>query len=409
MLVRLADEGSRVALVLLALARTSSAAFGGALIAALMIPHVVAAPAMGAFADRVRRRRPLYAGAIAGYGSALAACGVLTGRVPAWLVLAIAAAGGCCAPLITGGLTGLLRDLVPATMRDRAYSLDAMSYNAAGICGPVAAGLLVTAFGPGPATLAVAASAVVGGLVLCTLPIAARETGPEAGPDANNAPSMVGGVVVMWRDPVLRAVTVATSFGMLGEGALPLVAALIAVDYHAGYAAGALLSAAAAGALVGALAYARRPAGADRAARVVMLGLVASGLPLLLVPLAGNVGLSLALFAVSGFFVGPQLSALFASRDQRAPAEFHTQVFTLGAGLKITAAALGAALAGAVASRGIGAESLVLAVAGLHIIAGGIGALLLRGRGHRPTGPPTPAAVSQVPVDGCSGDHVEKL
>jgi MFS family permease len=219
---------------------------------------------------------------------------------------------------------------------------------------------------------------------------------------------MVGGVVVMWRDPVLRAVTVATSFGMLGEGALPLVAALIAVDYHAGYAAGALLSAAAAGALVGALAYARRPVGADRAARVVMLGLVASGLPLLLVPLAGNVGLSLALFAVSGFFVGPQLSALFASRYQRAPAEFHTQVFTLGAGLKITAAALGAALAGAVASRGIGAESLVLAVAGLHIIAGAI-ALLLRGRGHRPAGPPTPAAVSQVPVDGCSGDHVEKL
>src|SRR2546429_8823675 len=39
-LVRLADEGSRVAVVLLALARTSSAAFGGALIAAVMIPHV---------------------------------------------------------------------------------------------------------------------------------------------------------------------------------------------------------------------------------------------------------------------------------------------------------------------------------------------------------------------------------
>src|SRR2546429_7760883 len=39
-LVRLADEGSRVAVVLLALARTSSAAFGGALIAAEMVPHV---------------------------------------------------------------------------------------------------------------------------------------------------------------------------------------------------------------------------------------------------------------------------------------------------------------------------------------------------------------------------------
>jgi hypothetical protein len=369
-----------VALVLLALARTSSAAFGGALIAAVMIPHVVAAPAMGALADRVRRRRPLYAGALAGYGAALAGCGVLAGRAPAALVLAIGAAGGCCAPLVTGGLTGLLRDLVPTGARNRAYSLDAMSYNAAGICGPVVAGLLVTAFGPGPATLVVAASAIVGGLVLCTLPIGAREPVP-----GDDRPSMLGGVVTVWRDRVLRAVTTATSVGMLGDGALPLVAALLATQYHAGWAAGALLSAVAAGALVGALAYARHPVGADRPARVVMLGLVAGGLPLLLVPVTGNVAVSLALFAVSGFFVGPQVSALFTSRDQQAPAEFHTQVFTFGAGLKITAAALGAALAGAVGSNGaggtgLGGNALVLAVAGCHIVAGGIGALLLRGR-----------------------------
>ncbi len=290
-------------------------------------------------------------------------------------MLAVGAAGGCCAPLVTGGLTGLLRDLVPAGARNRAYSLDAMSYNAAGICGPVVAGLLVTGFGPGPATLTVAAAAIAGGLVLCTLPIAAREPGA-----AGRRQPVLGGVAAIWRDPVLRAVTTATSVGMLGDGALPLVAALLAVHYHAGYAAGALLSAVAAGALVGALAYARRPVGADRPARVVMVGLVAGGLPLLLVPVTGNVAVSIALFAVSGFFVGPQVSALFASRDQQAPAEFHTQIFTFGAGLKITSAAVGAALAGALASNGAGGETLVLAVAGCHIVAGGIGALLLRGR-----------------------------
>lgn len=109
-----------------------------------------------------------------------------------------------------------------------------------------------------------------------------------------------------------------------------------------------------------------------------MIGLVAGGLPLLLVPLTGHLGLTLALFAGSGFFVGPQVSALFASRDQQAPAEFHTQVFTLGAGPKITAAALGTALAGLVASHWIGGEALVVAVAGCHITAGGLGALLLR-------------------------------
>lgn len=116
-----------------------------------------------------------------------------------------------------------------------------------------------------------------------------------------------------------------------------------------------------------------------------MLGLVAGGLPLLLVPLTGHLGLTLALFAGSGFFVGPQVSALFASRDQQPPAEFHTQVFTLGAGLKITAAALGAALAGLVASNRIGGEALVVAVAGGHIIAGGLGALLLRAGGRART------------------------
>lgn len=217
--------------------------------------------------------------------------------------------------------------------------------------------------------------------MLCTLPIAAREPGPGN----DRTPSMLGGVVVTWRYPVLRAVTAATSFAMLGDGALPLVAALLAVRYHAGYAAGAVLSAVAAGALVGALVYARRPVGVDRPARVVMLGLVAGGLPMLLVPLTGHLGLTLALFAGSGFFVGPQVSALFASRDQQAPAEFHTQVFTLGAGLKITAAALGAALAGLVASNRIGGEALVVAVAGGHIIAGGLGALLLRAGGRART------------------------
>ncbi|KUL22411.1 hypothetical protein [Actinoplanes awajinensis] len=60
---RLADEGARVAIVLLALERTGDARLGGLLVAALMVPHVLAAPLVGAAADRVRRRKPLYAAA----------------------------------------------------------------------------------------------------------------------------------------------------------------------------------------------------------------------------------------------------------------------------------------------------------------------------------------------------------
>jgi hypothetical protein len=46
-LIRLADEGARIGLVLLALERTNSAAVGGLLVAVLLVPQVVAAPAIG--------------------------------------------------------------------------------------------------------------------------------------------------------------------------------------------------------------------------------------------------------------------------------------------------------------------------------------------------------------------------
>ena len=49
------------------------------------------------------------------------------------------------------------------------------------------------------------------------------------------------------------------------------------------------------------------------------------------------------LFALSGVADGPLFGALLLTRQDRAPVEARSQVFTLGAGAKITAAALGAA------------------------------------------------------------------
>ncbi|HEU4907496.1 MAG TPA: hypothetical protein VFT17_01390, partial [Propionibacteriaceae bacterium] len=56
-LIRLADEGARVALVLLALERTNSAAVGGLLVAVLLVPQVIAAPAIGLLTDRASQPR----------------------------------------------------------------------------------------------------------------------------------------------------------------------------------------------------------------------------------------------------------------------------------------------------------------------------------------------------------------
>ncbi|MGK5673258.1 MFS transporter [Micromonospora sp. URMC 106] len=374
-LARLADEGARVALLLLALAVTGSTVFGGLLVAAFMVPHVLAAPVVGALADRVRRRTPTYAAFLTAYGTAIAACAVSAGRLPAPAVLAVAVAGGCFAPLATGGLSSLLRDLVPADDRDRAYALDVMTYNTAGVCGPAVAALLSAALGPRPATVVIAACALVAGLCMASLSLPDR-------PPATGALNIraIGGdaLATIWRTRSLRAVTVATSLAAVSAGATPMVAALLAARYHASYATGALLSAMAVGGLLGSLAYARRPVQWLGPERVVMTCIAASAAPLAVLPLVPGVGAGLLVFAVSGFFLGPQAAALFASRDRHTPAVVHTQVFTLGAGLKITAAAAGAALAGAGAA--FGADRLSVAVAGFAAAAAGIGMAFLPAR-----------------------------
>jgi MFS family permease len=97
-LARTAAEGARVALVMLATQRANSPALGGALVAALMIPHVAAAPAAGALVDSVRRRRLYHGGAVTLYGAVLAALAVLVGRAYDPVVLLLVAAAGCVAP-----------------------------------------------------------------------------------------------------------------------------------------------------------------------------------------------------------------------------------------------------------------------------------------------------------------------
>lgn len=254
---RLADEGAQVALVLLALERTNSAALGGALVGALLVPHVLAAPLMGALADRVPHRRSLYAVCLGGVGAALVCCAEFTGRVPPWVVLVIAAAGGCCGPMVTGGLTGLLRELVPESQRTRAYSFDSMSYNFSQVVGPAGTGVLVEVAGAPTATTALGMVAVGAGVLAFKFPIGPKRTRVDKSLARAVFEVMVQGASLLWRERSLRAVTLSTTMGEAGIGALPIAAALLADEYGSLSASGALVSVFAVGSLFGSLLYAR--------------------------------------------------------------------------------------------------------------------------------------------------------
>jgi MFS family permease len=368
-LARLADEGARVALVLHALERTSSAAFGGILIAAFMLPHVLAAPGVGALADRTRRRRLVHASAPLIFAASLAFVALGLGRIPEVAVLTAALVGGCATPLIMGGLTGLIRDLVPESGRTRVYALDAATYDCAGICGPPLAAGLASAFAPSTATLCLTACAAMAAALLAGLPVKQRSFTAEAGA------SIWSGIEVIWCNTTLRAVTVGASVGMLGVGALPVIATLLAVQNAAPAAAGVLLSASAIGSLCGSLLYARWPISSTRPERVVMAGLTLGALPMALAAFVDFGPLAAVLFGLNGLVGGPTTIAQFSTRDSAAPRHANTQLFALAAGLKITAAAFGAVLGGQLA--GLGPRDLLLLVAGCDIAGALVGTALL--------------------------------
>ncbi|OEV24498.1 hypothetical protein AN220_18825, partial [Streptomyces nanshensis] len=101
-LARFADEGVGVALALLAVERTGRPALGGFVLAAWLAPHALAAPVVGALAERTRTPRLLHGCALALLGTALALLALTTGRTPLPLTLAVALAGGSVGPLVTG-------------------------------------------------------------------------------------------------------------------------------------------------------------------------------------------------------------------------------------------------------------------------------------------------------------------
>ncbi|MEV4352422.1 MFS transporter [Actinoplanes sp. NPDC049596] len=387
---RLADEGARVSILLLALDRTGDEALGGLLIAALMVPHVLAAPVTGALADAARSRRLLYFLAFLGYAGALLAGAELIGHSTAASVVLLVLAG-CCAPLLIGGLSSLLGDLAPGRL-ERAFGFDVMSYSIAGIAGPALAAVVADLAGASWSVTALVALVVAGALLVVSLPLpAGRSSAPSGERRRFRIESPLAGVVVMVRRPRLGAVTLGTIFSMLGVGALPLVAALLADEAGRSELTGLTLSAGAAGGLLTSLVLTRWPIRRWSPESVVAVSLAATAVPFFLLTLLPPGWAGLPLFAVAGALGVPVSVAVFAVRDQESPPEIRTQVFTLGAGVKVTAAATGAAVAGLAADAGI-----VALLVGIGVCqALGAVAVVLVGR-VTPARPPAASIVSQA-------------
>ncbi len=361
-LVRGADSGATVGLLLLAADRHESAATGGLLVAALNAPHLVG-PWLAARLDRARDRRRLLATAYLGYGLALAAGALALGRLPGVVPIAAVAVAGCCGPLLTGGLSSVLGDLGPGR---RLRGWDALTYGVGGTAGPAAAAGLTASAGPLDAVLGLAGAAVTAAALAVTLPLA-------GGTAPGEAVGLRAGLAVLVRRPPLRRVTVLTLLGALELGALPVVAVRFGTELHGTAAAGATLTVAyGAGSLLGSALVTAWPLRGEPEVLAVRL-FAAMAVATALCAFAPGYALALAGFGVLGLLNATSFTATLTARGGYAPAGAQAQVFVTSAGLKVAMAAVGAALAGAASS--LGGQVLLLGAAaatGSAVVAAGV-------------------------------------
>ncbi|MCP2339452.1 MFS transporter [Actinomadura rupiterrae] len=336
---RTADEMSAPALLLLGMAVLGSERPASLLFAALTVASAVGGPLLGTLMDRATRPGRLLALALAAYAAGLALVTALLGH----LALAIAAAlvTGLLAPSLSGAWTARLADVLPEKHLARGHSLDAATYNVAALAGPAAAGLItgIDAYWAMAATIGMLVLAVPAALALPRQEPRATATSFTA--------DLRAGFSAIVRAPGLRRVTAASMVAFLGTGML-IVSCPPLGERHLGGAGhgGLLLSLLAAGAMATATISARWPPKRGPESVFALSALcIAVGLAML--AFAPNAAVLVVAAVLAGAGEGPQLAAVFDIRHREAPVRLRGQVFTTGASLKITAGAVGAALAGA--------------------------------------------------------------
>ncbi|HSX02258.1 MAG TPA: MFS transporter [Candidatus Saccharimonadia bacterium] len=362
---RLGDEMSGQAILLMGLAATQTVFLGSTLLAGLTFSAALGGPLLGAILDRAQQPGRVLAGALGLYAGLIALIALSLGHVPVWASIVIALAAGFFMPAISGGWSSRLKSFVADEQMTRASAIDATTFNIAGLVGPALAGLVAAMLG------AHWAIAVLVTLLVAALPMAwLLPKRPKSTKQSHNTSlwrDMSDGFKVIITNKALFRITLTSLISYMGIGMLWVICPLVGKEVfgNAGYG-GVLMSVLSIGALVATVAYAKWPMRYSPDA-VAFGATLALGIAMLVLAFAGNIIITLIAMLIAGLADGPQLAAIFAVRHREAPERSRSQVFTTGASLKITMAALGAVLAGQLA--GISLLVMVLIAAFVQIMA----------------------------------------
>ncbi|WP_405955059.1 MFS transporter [Streptomyces phaeochromogenes] len=375
---RAGDEMSGPALLLAGYAVGGSATEASALLAGITVSAAVGGPLLGALLERSPRPGRLLARALALYGTGLVLILLSLGRLPLELTVLIAVFTGLLGPALSGGWTAQLPRVVPRERMPRANALDAMTFSLASLVGPALAGALAHLLGAPAAVVASAALIAFALPAAWTLPMGRdqdqdrdRDQDQDRGrdktpPAASLTADLAAGIRAITHTRPLARATLASVVSCTGLGMLITCTPLLGERAFGSAAEGTLLlTCTAVSALAANAVLARRPRTiapdtiiwSSTLLLAVALVLSATGHPVLVVAAA----------LAAGVGEGPQLAALLAIRHRESPERLRSQVFTTGASLKITGFALGAAVAGPLATHSL--PTALLTAAGVQLVA----------------------------------------
>jgi MFS family permease len=370
--VRMVDSGAGIGFLLLAQLRLdppTAARTGGVLVALFTLPHL-AGPLVARRLDLARDYRRLLGGAYVLMAVVLAASTVALGSVPTVFVGALIVLAGFGGPLLTGGLSSRLADLVPPDdlAQRRAQGLDATVYGVAGTAGPALVAALSGWVSPEVALFTLCGLAVVSAVLLRALPsLPAR--------DVTVVPRAREVLPLVLLDPALRRVNYLTMATAAAQNGLAVVVVQLARPYEVRPSTTAvLLSVMGAGNLVASLVLSARPLSGDPD-RLTTRHVAIVGACICLCALAPSFWFGVGAFALVGVATAPFVTATFAARNQFAPVEARAQVFVTLSSLKVTAASGGAALAGLLVGLG---PTLMLVLSGSAVLLTAVASILDR-------------------------------
>ncbi|MGI8571833.1 MAG: MFS transporter [Solirubrobacteraceae bacterium] len=345
--------------VLLVLERTGSVALAGITSAAAVLPGALTGPLLGAWLDVVRARRVLVV--IDQLLSVLALVGlvVLAGHGPNWTLPAVAFFYSVTRPLSSGTFTSALAEIAGSDLLGPASAVEASSLNLGFVVGPGLAGALAGASTAATVVLLQAALTVVVAGLVAVNPV--FEVRPMQRPERVSH-ALRDGLQALARDPVLRAINIATMLATLGWGFMIVGFPLIAQHtLHAGaHAGGYLWAALAGGSILGTIAIS-----GNRSLRRAAASYLALGFSALAWPLAHTLAPGIALVGLTGFLEGPAWSGTVMIRQVQAPPAVRAQVLTTMMSMGLVASSLGAVLGGAFHST----QASIIAFTAVNVLA----------------------------------------